>query len=66
MKQMFPIINEKTCILLSYRFFCFRFVAETDEISNLDLVRDIDRIIKLDEELFICLRLEDSGSGLMT
>jgi len=31
----------------------FFFVAETSEISNLDLIRDIDRINKMEEILFI-------------
>jgi hypothetical protein len=29
----------------------FFFVAERDEISNLELIRDLDRIIKLEEVL---------------
>jgi hypothetical protein len=31
----------------------FFFAAEGNEISNLDLIRDIDRIIKLEEALSI-------------
>ena len=36
---------------LSLTTFGFFFVAEPGEISNLDVIRDIDRIIKLEEAL---------------
>ena len=39
------------CKLLIYKGIIFLLVAETGEISNLDLIQDIDKIVKLVEVL---------------
>lgn len=42
---MLPISDKKACMLLSYRPIHFRFVARSDEISNLRLLQYIIKII---------------------
>jgi hypothetical protein len=51
--RMLPISNNKTCMLLLYRLPTLGFVDKRFEISNLDLIRDMNSVIKLEEVLSI-------------
>jgi hypothetical protein len=48
---MLPVSNKKICMLLLYSLMHLFFVAEQFEISNHDLIRDIERFRKLEEAL---------------
>jgi len=48
---MFLISNQKACKTMTYRPLLFVFVDKRIEISNLEIIRDMDKIVKLEEVL---------------
>jgi hypothetical protein len=47
---MLPILKQKTCKLLVYRLMRFCFVDKRIEISNLELLADMENILGMEVE----------------